>query len=114
MFPNLLGQKALHKLTEEDMARIIGVSRTAYQSKTKSGRFTPAESAVPTASISGRSLNTYSQRTVMSTPAKKEPPRRQPRRLFLWKHFYSKCALNIFDPLVSFHKIRELFHWLTY
>ena len=43
MFPNLLGQKALHKLTEEDMARIIGVSRTAYQSKTKSGRFTPAE-----------------------------------------------------------------------
>ena len=104
MFPNLLGQKALHKLTEEDMARIIGVSRTAYQSKTKSGRFTPAE------------CRAYCQYfgTVMSTPAKKEPPRRQPRRLFLWKHSYSKCALDIFDPLVSFHKIRELFHWLTY
>ena len=43
MYPNLLGQKALHKLTEDDMARIIGVSRTAYQSKTKSGRFTPQE-----------------------------------------------------------------------
>lgn len=43
MYPNLLGQKALHKLTEEDMANIIGISRTAYQSKTKSGRFTPRE-----------------------------------------------------------------------
>lgn len=43
MFPNLLGQKALHKLTEDDMAKIIGVSRTAYQSKAKSGRFTPME-----------------------------------------------------------------------
>lgn len=43
MFPNLLGQKAIHNLTDEDMANIIGVSRTAYQSKKKSGRFTPAE-----------------------------------------------------------------------
>lgn len=43
MYPNLLGQKALHKLTEEDMAKIIGISRTAFQSKTKSGRFTPNE-----------------------------------------------------------------------
>lgn len=25
------------------MAKIIGISRTAYQSKTKSGRFTPSE-----------------------------------------------------------------------
>ena len=43
MFPNLLGQKAFHRLTEDDMAKIIGVSRTAYQSKIKSGRFTPQE-----------------------------------------------------------------------
>lgn len=43
MYPNLLGQKAFHKLTEDDMAKIIGISRTAYQSKTKSGRFTPRE-----------------------------------------------------------------------
>ena len=43
MYPNLLGQKALHNLTDEDMANIIGISRTAYQSKKKSGRFTSAE-----------------------------------------------------------------------
>lgn len=43
MFPNLLGQKALHKLTDADMAQIIGVSRNAYQQKQKSGRFTPEE-----------------------------------------------------------------------
>lgn len=43
MFPNLLGQKAFHKMTDEQMADIIGVSRNAYQQKVKSGRFTPAE-----------------------------------------------------------------------
>ena len=43
MYPNLLGQKAYHRLTDEDMAKIIGVSRNAYQQKAKSGRFTPAE-----------------------------------------------------------------------
>lgn len=43
MFPNLLGQKAIHKLTDEDMANIIGVSRNAYMSKKESGRFTPKE-----------------------------------------------------------------------
>jgi DNA-binding XRE family transcriptional regulator len=43
MYPNLLGQKAIHKLSDADMAKIIGVSRTAYQSKAKSGRFTPVE-----------------------------------------------------------------------
>ena len=40
MFPNLLGQKAARKLTDADMAAIIGVSRNAYQQKVKSGRFT--------------------------------------------------------------------------
>lgn len=43
MFPNLLGQKAYHHMTDEDMANVIAVSRTAYQQKIKSGRFTPDE-----------------------------------------------------------------------
>ncbi|MBQ4565510.1 MAG: hypothetical protein IJA48_04105 [Oscillospiraceae bacterium] len=43
MYPNLLGQKAFHHLTDEDMAKIIGISRTAYHQKIKSGRFTPDE-----------------------------------------------------------------------
>lgn len=43
MYPNLLGQKAYRHLTDEEMAEIIGVSRTAYQQKIKSGRFTPDE-----------------------------------------------------------------------
>ena len=43
MFPNLLGQKAARHLTDEDMAAIIGISRTAYQAKKKSGRFTAEE-----------------------------------------------------------------------
>lgn len=43
MYPNLLGQKAYHHLTDDEMAKIIGVSRNSYQQKVKSGRFTPAE-----------------------------------------------------------------------
>lgn len=43
MYPNLLGQKAYHKMTEADMAKVIGVSRNAYQQKIRSGRFTPQE-----------------------------------------------------------------------
>ncbi len=43
MFPNLLGQKAYHHMSDEDMAKVIGVSRNAYQQKIKSGRFTPNE-----------------------------------------------------------------------
>lgn len=43
MFPNLLGQKAYHKMTDADMAAVIGVSRTAYQQKIRSGRFSPEE-----------------------------------------------------------------------
>lgn len=45
MYPNLLGQKAYHHLTDEDMAKVIGVSRNAYSAKVKSGRFTPKECA---------------------------------------------------------------------
>lgn len=43
MYPNLLGQKSYRHLTDEDMAKIIGVSRTAYQQKIKNGRFTADE-----------------------------------------------------------------------
>ena len=43
MYPNLLGQKALHHLTDTEMAKIIGVSRNTYQQKAKSGRFSPGE-----------------------------------------------------------------------
>ena len=43
MYPNLLGQKSFHKMTDEAMARIIDVSREAYMQKMKSGRFTPME-----------------------------------------------------------------------
>lgn len=43
MYPNLLGQKAYHRLTDEDMGRIIGISRNAYCQKMKSGRFYPNE-----------------------------------------------------------------------
>lgn len=42
-FPNLLGQKALRNLTDEDMAKIISTSRNTYLKKAKSGRFTPTE-----------------------------------------------------------------------
>ncbi|MBR3166860.1 MAG: hypothetical protein IKF16_11905 [Lachnospiraceae bacterium] len=43
MYPNLMGQKAYHNLTSDDMGAIIGVSRQSYEAKMKSGRFTPAE-----------------------------------------------------------------------
>ena len=43
MYPNLLGQKALHKLSDADMANIISVSRNTFRQKCESGRFTPAE-----------------------------------------------------------------------
>lgn len=43
MYPNLLGQKAHHKMNDAQMAEIIGVSRNSYQQKIKSGRFTPTE-----------------------------------------------------------------------
>lgn len=43
MFPNLIGQKGFHKMSDDDMAKVIGVSRNAYQQKMKSGRFTPEE-----------------------------------------------------------------------
>lgn len=43
MFPNLLGMKAYHHMSNEDMAKVIGLSRNAYEQKIRSGRFTPLE-----------------------------------------------------------------------
>lgn len=43
MFPNLLGQKAYHKLTDDDMSRIINVTRPTYINKMENGKFTPLE-----------------------------------------------------------------------
>lgn len=43
MYPNLMGQKAYHHLSNEDMAKLIGISRNAYEQKLRSGRFTPPE-----------------------------------------------------------------------
>lgn len=43
MFPNLLGQKAFRKMSNEDMANVIGVNRTTYESKMRSGRFIASE-----------------------------------------------------------------------
>ena len=43
MFPNLLGQKAYHKMSNDDMANVIGVSRNTYESKIASGKFTAIE-----------------------------------------------------------------------
>ena len=45
MFPNLFGQKAYHRLSNDDMAEIIGVSRKCYENKAKSGKFTAVECA---------------------------------------------------------------------
>lgn len=43
MFPNLMGQKAVHKLTDEQMADIIKVTRLTYLRKLTSGDFTVSE-----------------------------------------------------------------------
>lgn len=43
MCANLLEQKANRKMSNEDMAKIIGVSRNSYEAKIKSGRFTLQE-----------------------------------------------------------------------
>ena len=43
MFPNLLDEKIRRNLSDEDMGKIIGVSRSAFGRKMKSGRFFPEE-----------------------------------------------------------------------
>lgn len=46
MYPNLLGQKEYHHLSNEEMGKLIGVSRNAYEQKVKSGRFNVYECKV--------------------------------------------------------------------
>lgn len=43
MYANLLGQKAFYHLTDEEMGKIIGVSRNAYNQKLRNGKFWPNE-----------------------------------------------------------------------
>lgn len=43
MYANLLGQKAVRKLSNDDMAKLIGVSRASYESKIRTGKFTVRE-----------------------------------------------------------------------
>ena len=43
MYPNLLGQKAFKRLSNDDMGKIAGLSRNSYEQKMKCGRFTPQE-----------------------------------------------------------------------
>lgn len=55
-FPNLLGQKATHNLSDEKMAAIIGVSRNSWMDKIRSGRFTLPECKA-LASYFGKSID---------------------------------------------------------
>ncbi len=43
MYPNLLGLKALHHLSNEAMGKIIGVHRDTFRCKLITGRFYPDE-----------------------------------------------------------------------
>ncbi|MBQ8535975.1 MAG: helix-turn-helix transcriptional regulator [Clostridia bacterium] len=43
MYVNLMAQKQSRRLSDEDMARIIGVTPGTYRQKLKSGRFYPDE-----------------------------------------------------------------------
>lgn len=54
MYPNLLGQKAYHGMSNDDMAKIIHVSRRTYEHKMQTGKFTLEE---------GRAYCTYFNKT---------------------------------------------------
>lgn len=43
MYPNLLGQKAYHHLTNEEMGELLGITRQAFENKLVTGRFTVNE-----------------------------------------------------------------------
>lgn len=43
MFPNLLWQKAYYKMSNDDMASVIGVSRVSFENKMRTGKFTVSE-----------------------------------------------------------------------
>lgn len=62
MYANLLGQKANRKMSNEDMAKIIGVSRNSYEAKIKSGR-SRRKNVSSTSSTSTKPLNFCSRPT---------------------------------------------------
>lgn len=43
MLKNLVAEKAIHRLSNQQMADILGVSRPTFESKMKSERFTVSE-----------------------------------------------------------------------
>lgn len=43
MFKNLDAEQARNRLTNSDMAEVLGISRVSYESKKKSGKFTTPE-----------------------------------------------------------------------
>lgn len=43
MFKNLIAEKAIHRLSNQRMAEIAGVSRPTFESKMKNGHFTAIE-----------------------------------------------------------------------
>lgn len=46
MYPNLLGLKAVRKISSDDMAKAIGISRQSFNHKLKTGKFTVSECKV--------------------------------------------------------------------
>lgn len=43
MYPQLLGMKAARKLSDEDLARVVGVTRQTLANKLQNGNFTVTE-----------------------------------------------------------------------
>lgn len=40
-FPRIIGEQAIKKLTNQQVADYLGISKTAYEQKKRSGRFLP-------------------------------------------------------------------------
>lgn len=43
MYKNLIAEKAIHRLTNQQMANIIGVSRLTYEKRMRTGKFTAGD-----------------------------------------------------------------------
>jgi len=43
VFPNIIGEQAIKKLTNQQVADYLGISRVTYEQKKRSGRFTPVQ-----------------------------------------------------------------------
>lgn len=46
MYPNLDAEQARHRETNSEIAQILGISRTSYENKKKSGKFTAVQCAL--------------------------------------------------------------------